>query len=268
MTAALFVLGAVATVASITFDNTAIGLHRGSAQLTRGALGGVLKPACVGLFVLIGVRTSAGLFLAWSGALVLSIVVCLPMLRFARPSRGEGTLRRRAELTRRYGLLSLNHHVLNLSINSISYIVPLTAALLIGPREVAYFTTAFLLSATVLIIPYLLALALFAEKADDAQLLHRHVRRTLPFGLVICTAIVAGVEVVAPFVLHLFGPEYAANGTTALRLLILVGPSYVIKDHYVAIRRAQRRLSDAAKVMALGTSSEAAGAVLGAVRGG
>ena len=155
--------------------------------------------------------------------------------------------------------------MLNLSINSISYIVPLTAVLLIAPKQVAYFTTAFLLSATVLIIPYLLALALFAEKASDQGLLHRHVRRTLPFGLALCTAIVVAVQIGAPFVLHIFGPGYAQNGTTALRLLILVGPSYVIKDHYVAIRRAQRRLTDAAKVMALGTSAEAAGAVLGGV---
>jgi O-antigen/teichoic acid export membrane protein len=268
VTAALFVLGSVATVASITFDNTAIGLHRGAAQLTRGALGGVLKPACVGVLILVGTRNASGLFLAWAGALALSTIACLPMLHFGRTPPGGGTLRRRAALTRQYGVLSLNHHVLNLSINIISYIVPLTAALLIAPRQVAYFTTAFLLSATVLIIPYLLALALFAEKADDAALLHRHVRRTLPFGLVLCGAIVVGVEVVAPVVLRLFGAAYAANGSTALRLLILVGPAYVIKDHYVAIRRAQRRLSDAAKVMALGTTAEAAGAVIGAVTGG
>jgi O-antigen/teichoic acid export membrane protein len=185
------------------------------------------------------------------------------MLKLKSTRAGDWTIRRRMELTRRYGMLSLNHHVLSLSINSISYIVPLTAALLIPPRQVAYFTTAFLLSATVLIIPYLLALALFAEKADDQELLHRHVRRTLPFGLALCVAIVLGVEPLAPFVLHIFGPAYATNGTTALRLLILVGPSYVIKDHYVAIRRAQRRLTDAAKVMALGTSAEAIGAVVG-----
>jgi hypothetical protein len=55
------------------------------------------------------------------------------------------------------------------------------------------------------------------------------------------------------------------NGTTALRLLVLVGPAYVIKDHYVAIRRAQGRLGHAAKVMAAGTCAEAAGATLGGI---
>jgi hypothetical protein len=65
--------------------------------------------------------------------------------------------------------------------------------------------------------------------------------------------------------LRIFGPGYALNGTTALRLLVLVGPAYVIKDHYVAIRRTQGRLSHAAKVMAVGTCAEAAGATLGGI---
>lgn len=265
VTAALFVFGAAATVATITFDQAAIGLHRGSAQLTRGTLGGVLKPLCVIFLVVADVKTSAGLLLAWASALAVSVVVCFPMLRLSSSRAGEGALGHRMGLTRRYGLLSFKHHVLNLSINSISYIVPLIAAVLIAPQQVAYFTSAFLLSASVLIIPYLLALALFAEKAGDSELLHRHVRRTLPLGLALCGAIVLGVELVAPLALRIFGPAYAENGTTALRLLILVGPSYVIKDHYVAIRRAQGRLTNAARVMALGTSAEAAGAVVGGV---
>ena len=268
VTASLLVVGTVATVATITFDNAATGLHRGSAQLTRGTLGAVLKPVCVGLLVFAGVKTSAGLLLAWAAALAASVVVCFPMLQLGSSRAGEGALRNRIALTRRYGLLSFNHHVLNLSINSISYIVPLIAALLIAPQQVAYFTSAFLLSASVLIIPYLLALALFVEKAGDSELLHRHVRRTLPLGLALCGAIVVVVQLVAPLALRIFGPAYAANGTTALRLLILVGPSYVVKDHYVAIRRAQGRLGNVSRIMALGTSAEAAGAVVGGVLGG
>jgi hypothetical protein len=44
-----------------------------------------------------------------------------------------------------------------------------------------------------------------------------------------------------------------------------VGFGYVIKDHYVAIRRSQGRLGDAVKVMAVGTCAEAAGAALGGI---
>jgi O-antigen/teichoic acid export membrane protein len=264
-TAALFVIGSVATMGALTFDNVAIGLHRGSAQLWRGSLNSVLKLAIVGVVVLVGTRTAPGLLFAWAVALVVSLVVCVPMLRLEPHPAGEGSLGHRAALARRWGVLSLKHHVLNLSINSISYVVALIAALLINPQQLAYFSTALLLSSTAMIIPYLLALSLFAEISGDQNLLHRHVRRTLPLGLALSGGILVVVAAAAPLVLRIFGPAYAMNGTTPLRLLLLVGPAYVVKDHYVAIRRAQGRLGQAAKVMAAGTCAEAAGAALGGI---
>jgi len=264
-TAALLVIGSVATMSALTFDNAAIGLRRGSAQLWRGSLSSVLKLAIVGALVLAGTRTAPGLLLAWALALAVSLAACAPMLRLGPAPAGEGSLRHRAALARRYGVLSLQHHVLNLSINSVFYFVGLIAAVLIPPRQLAYFSTAFLLESTAMVIPYLLALSLFAEVSGDQGLLSRHVRRTLPLGLALAGGIVVAVQVAAPLILRVFGPAYAMNGTTALRLLILVDPAYVIKDHYVAIRRAQGRLSQAAKVMAAGTSAEAAGAALGGI---
>ena len=264
-TAALFVIGSVAIMGGLTLDNAAIGLHRGSAQLTRGSLNAVLKLAIVGVLVLVGTRTAPGLLFAWVLALVVSLVVCLPMLRLEPTPAGEGNLSHRVALAHRYGVLSLKHHVLNLSINSISYIIALIAALLISPQQLAYFSTALLLSSTAMIIPYLLALSLFAEISGDLSLLHRHVRRTLPLGLALSCGILVVVEVAAPLVLRIFGPAYVMNGTTALRIFLLVGPAYVIKDHYVAIRRAQGRLGHAAKMMTAGTSVEALGAALGGI---
>jgi O-antigen/teichoic acid export membrane protein len=174
-----------------------------------------------------------------------------------------GTLGHRTLLVRRYTKLSLQHHVLNLSISSVSFIVPLTATLLISPTELAFFSAAFLLSASLLVLPYMLSLSLFAERSGDPALLHRNVRRTFPLGLALIGAIVLVVEIGAPYALRLFGPAYAANGATALRLLILVGPAYVVKDHFVSIRRAQHRMARAASIMAIGTAAEVAGSALG-----
>ena len=263
-TAVLFVVGSVATMGTLVFDNAAIALHRGSAQLWRGSLNSVLKLALVGALILAGTRTASGLLFAWALALVASFG-CVAMLRLEPVPAGEASLGRRVALVRRYGVLSLKHHVLNLSINSVFYTVALIAALLISARQLAYFSTALLLESTAMVVPYLLALSLFAEISGDQSLLHRHVRRTLPLGLALCGAIVAVVEVAAPLAMRIFGPAYAANGTTPLRLLVLVGPAYVIKDHYVAIRRAQGRLGDAVKMMAAGTCAEAAGSALGGI---
>ena len=264
-TAVFFVIGSVATVGGLTLDNAAIKLHRGSVQLTRGILSSSLKLAVVGVLILVGTRTAPGLLFAWAVALAVSLVVCIPMLRFDPVPAGEGDLSHRVALVRRYGTRSLKHHVLNLSINSIGYFVALIAALLISPQQLAYFSTAFLLSSTAMIVPYLLTLSLFAEMSGDEGLLHRHIRRTLPLGLALSGGILVVVALAAPLVLRIFGPAYAMNGTTALRLLLLLGPAYVIKDHYVAIRRTQGRLGDAAKAMAAGSFAEAAGAALGGI---
>ncbi len=264
-TAGLFVIGSVATVGGLTFDDTAIGLHRGPAQLWRGGLNSALKLAVVGVLVLAGSRTAPGLVFAWALALVVSLVVCIPKLRLEPAPAGDGNLGHRVALAHRYGVQSLKHHVLNLSINSISYMVALIAALLIPPQQLAYFSTALLLSSTAMVIPYLLAVSLFAEMSGDQGRLHRHVRRTLPIGLALSGGILAVVMVAAPLVLRIFGPAYAMNGTTALRLLLLIGPAYVVKDHYVVIRRTQGRLGHAAKVMAACSLAEAVGAALGGI---
>lgn len=263
VTATLLVIGSVATMGALILENAAIGLHRGSAQLWRGGLNSVLKLGIVGVLALVGTRTAQALLFAWALALVVSLVACLPLLRLEPTPAGEGDFSHRVALTRRYGVLSLKHHILNLSINSISYVVALIAALLMVPREVAYFSTALLVSSTAMLIPYLLALSLFAEISGDQSLLHRLVRRTLPVGLAMSVAMLVAVEVTAPLLLRVFGSAYVTNGTTALRILPLVGSAYVIKDHYVAIRRAQGRLSQAAKMMMAGTCAEATGAALG-----
>ena len=261
--ATLFVVGSVATMAGFTLDRAAVGLHRGAAQLWRGSLSQILKIAFVGVLVLASTRTSTGLIFAWAMALVVAYFVCMPMLRLEHSGAGEGALMHRKALVHRFGKLSLQHYVLNLSIASVTYIIPLTATLLVAPSDVAYFSAAFLLASAMLAVPYLLALSLFAERSGDPGLLHRNVRRTLPLGLALVGGIVLVVEIGAPYALHLFGPAYAANGTTALRILILVGPAFVIKDHYVSIRRAQHRMTHAASIMAIGTSVEVAASAIG-----
>ena len=265
VTATLFVVGSLATLGGLTFDAAAIGLHRGAAQLWRGSLGSVLKLVCVAFLIVVSVRTSAGLIFAWAVALVAAFFICMPMLGLTRTPAGEGSLGHRVALVRRYWKLSLQHHVLNLSISSVSFIIPLIARLLISPEQVAYFSAAYLLSATMLSIQYMLALSLFAERSGDPELLSRNVKRTLPLAITLVLAIVVVVEIAAPLALRIFGPAYAANGTTALRILILVGPAYVVKDHYVSIRRAQHRMSHGAAIMAIGTTAEVAGSAVGGV---
>ena len=117
--ATLFIVGSAGTIAGLTLDGAAIGLHRGAAQLWRGSLSALLKLACAGVLVLLSTRTSTGLILAWAMALLLAFFICIPMLGLERHTSGDGTLVQRRAFVRQFGKLSLQHHVLNLSISSV-----------------------------------------------------------------------------------------------------------------------------------------------------
>ncbi|HLX89485.1 MAG TPA: hypothetical protein VKR22_13640 [Acidimicrobiales bacterium] len=263
VTAAFFVVGAMGMVVSVLFDRAAIGLRRGPAQLTRGILASSLRIVAALVVLAAGWRTGRALVLGWSTTLVFSIVVCWPLLHLARRTRGGQGLRHRAALVRKYGSLSLSHHVLNLSLTAMSYFVPVVAAVLLVARQYAYFAAAQTAAVTVLAPTYLVAVALFAEGSRDERHLGRLVRHSFPIALAICAVIIGAVEVSAPLVLRLFGAAYANNGVDELRILAMVGLPYVVKDHFVSIRRAQGRLNSASRVLAVGTAAEAIGAVVG-----
>jgi hypothetical protein len=61
-----------------------------------------------------------------------------------------------------------------------------------------------------------------------------------------------------------FGPEYAAEGTLPLRLLVLAYVPMVVKVHYVGVCRATDRVPRAALVLSASAALEIAGTVAGA----
>jgi GT2 family glycosyltransferase/O-antigen/teichoic acid export membrane protein len=264
--AGFFVLGSVAAAVTSSFDSAAIAIRRGPAQLARGILGQGLKIAIVGLLIAFGLRSTSALVFAWAAGTGASLFLCYRMLQLP-PGRTGWAPRARVAVAQRYGRLALNHQVLTLSFKSVGYLVPVIAALVTASRQYAYFATANTVAWAALMLSWLLALSLFAETTKDEEALSRQIRRTFPLGIVASLAVVAVIEVAAPLVLRLFGPAYAAH-SESLRLLILLGPFYVVKDHYAAIRRATGQLTLASRVMLAGTVAEVVGATVGGVLGG
>ena len=261
--ALLFVAGAAATTIGGVLDSAAIGMRNGPAQLVRNTITSVFRLGFVVFCVALGVRSATGLLVTWVASLVISFAASPLMLRLPKAVPGSGSLRARWLLVTQLAPSALRHHVLNLAITSVTFFLPVIAAVLVASNEMAYFSVAQLVASSTLLIPALLAMSLFAETTGDEALLRRHIRRTLPVGFGCCFLVLIVLEPAAPFVLRIFGPTYAEHGALVLRLLLLGGIPYVIKDHYVSIRRAQRQLTGAARVVALSTVFEAAGALVG-----
>jgi len=261
----LMVLGAVVTMVGTTYDAAALGLSRSRPRLIRNTLGSVLKVAGVAVAVALNQRTTVALLIGWNASTLLSLLTYLPLLKLERVAV---SLARRRRIVRTYWRLSLGHHAVNLALGFMGFMLPVIAALFILPKQVAYFSVAMLIATSSLAIPFLLSMSLFVESAGDPELLRRSVRKTFPAGLACSLGVLAVFEPGARLFLGLFGHTYALHGTTSLRLLLLIAVPYVVKDHFVAIRRAQNRLTEAAKIGIISTAFEVAAAALGAALGG
>jgi O-antigen/teichoic acid export membrane protein len=261
--AGLFVVGTAATTVGGVLDSAAIGMRNGPAQLVRNSIAAALRLGFIVAGIAVGMRSTTGLLIAWVTALLISIAASPLVLRLPAGPPGAGSLRHRKALVERLWGLALRHHVLNLAITSVTFFLPVIAAVLVASDQMAYFSVAQLVASSTLLLPALLAMSLFAETTGDEELLRRHIRRTLPIGFACCLLVLVVCEPGAPMILRVFGPNYSAHGTLVLRLLLLGGLPYVIKDHYVSIRRAQRRLTEAARVVAVSTVFEATGALIG-----
>ncbi|MCU1491274.1 MAG: polysaccharide biosynthesis protein [Acidimicrobiaceae bacterium] len=266
--AMLFALGTGIQTAGVVLDAAAIGLRRGPLQLARNALSATLKLAFVPICVFSFARNPAGLLGGWDLSMLASLLVARRVLGRSSVRSGRGRLHAHVRMLRFHGGLALRHHYVNLAISSVGYFVPLVAALIAAPSEMAYFSIAQLVSVSALGLPYLLTTSLFVEASEGEERLRDNVRRTFPLGIACSLGVLLVLEPTSRWVLSVFGGEYADHGTILLRLMLPIGLPYVIKDHYVTIRRAQGRLTQAAWVAGTCAVAEVAGAAVGGALGG
>lgn len=259
----VFVVGVAATAVGSVFDEAVLGLHRGSVQLARNTFASLLRLALLVAFAYSGLRSGVGIIATWSLSLLLSIGFGFVRLRLGQHGAWRAPARERIREIRFQLPNARQHYTLNLILQSSSYLFPVFAALVALPREVAYFNTARLIAGALLTIPFLLSVALFAATADDEFKLYDRIRMSVPLGLILASGCAALAIIFGGEIMLVFGAAYARNGIGYLRILVLAGPLLVIKDHYVAIRRVQRRLSEAARVILAATILEAAAALVG-----
>src|SRR5207248_1990230 len=93
-------------------------------------------------------------------------------------------------------------------------------------------------------------------------------RFTLSLSLLCAALAIGAVWLLGDIILGLFGANYVAQASSSARLLILAVLPIVIKTHYVAILRIQRRVGTAAVVLAIGGLLELTAAAVGAIMAG
>ena len=251
----------------MVLDQAVLTIGLGTLQLERNTAASAVKVVALLAFGLAGLPGGMTILLAWT----IGNVVSLPIVSWrTRGGRAAGAHRRFVEpaMLRGIGRLAVSHHALNVSIQAALQLLPVLVVVLVSARANAAFNSAIMLSGFVFALPYAVSVGLFAAARGDETEVVRRMRLTIPFGLAVSAAADVVVFFLAGPVLHLFGPQYAAEGTVLLRLVVLAGIPFVVKDHFIALRRVQRRTSQALVVTVTFLVAELVAATVGALSGG
>ena len=258
-----FALGTGLTATVIVLDQAVLTVGIGALQLERNVTASAAKIVALVLLGVAGVHGGMVIFLAWT----VGNLVSLPLVAWrTRGGRALAQGRQLVEprLLRGIGRLALSHHALNVSIQAVLQALPVLVTVLVSARANASFTAAIMLAGVVFALPYAISVGLFAAARGDQSEVVARMRLTIPCGFAVSALACLVIFPLAGPLLHIFGPEYAAEGTVLLRIIVLAGIPFVVKDHFIALRRVQGRTTQALAVTSVFLVLELAGAATGA----
>lgn len=264
----LFVLGVAGAGAAMVLDQATLGLRRSRVQVMRNLWASVLRFPLVALLVVLGHRDQLVLQAAWVVPLVLSAFHAWWRLGLPRSDDAPSALSAVREVAT-YWAGALRNHALNLALAAGSQLVPVVAAVVLSPVLNAHFAVAWLVATFVFLPPYMLATALFSASANqDLDAFRKRTGTTLPASLALSTVLALVAVALAPWVLAIFGREYADDAAHLLVLLVPAGLWMVVKDHLVALWRSQREFGYATRLTGASVVLEVFGAAAGGIAGG
>ena len=263
LTALGFAGGTALMAVVLVLDQAVLTIGVGGLQFERNVLASVVKIGILVLFGALGLTGGMAIFLAWGVGTLVSLPLVSWRTRGGRALQGD---RRIADPRALKGLgrMAASHHALNTTLQAALQILPIMVTVLLSARDNAYFNTAVMVSGFVFALPYAIAISLFASASGSEREVLSRIQLTLPFSLGVSVLANIAMYPLAGFVLSLFGQSYAHEGVDILRALTLAGLPFVIKDHFIALRRVQGRTTEAVTLLTGFLVVELAAAAVGA----
>jgi O-antigen/teichoic acid export membrane protein len=198
----------------------------------------------LGLLLLFSVwALQNGIVLSWMLPCLLAVLVVNAVLL------GRTLPRRRAsgatDMPDRRGLARI--FLAEYATGAVMYVVPLTLPLLVvavlGTEANAYYAVPWLIGESLGLLIFNISSSYLVEAAHDSQRIATLMARTIRLIALVAVPGVAVVLIAAPWILSILGPEYAAEGSTVLRLMVLAIPFSTVSTLYVAICRIRLQMA-------------------------
>lgn len=241
-TLALLTLGCGLATATTGMDAAFISCRASGHMLFRNSFFGVVKLALV--FAVAGAAVRVGaldVVSAWVASLGLSLVVGLVVqMRRAHPGFRPAVAGGMARL-RGLWRSAINHQLANLGSTAVPFIIPLIIVARISVRANAFFYLTWSVGAVFMMISPSVSTALFAEGSHGEDLA-KEARRSATFIAALLTPAIIVAFVWGNLILGVFGPQYAAHGTTLLRVLAISSIPDAVTNVAVSVMRVKNRL--------------------------
>lgn len=243
LTALWVILAAVLRTLFRLQDAVLAGLKQAKWVLIENAIYNVAKI----LILAVGVTYlgNAGIVGSWFIPLPLVVILCAWLIfgPFTRPDRLAPAPDDGSSLTlREIAASSGGDYVGSLVAEAASRLLPLMVVAVLGAAANAYFYQAWLVAATLGLLAGGMIDSFIAQAASDRAEIAQYSRDMLRQMAALILPAAALIAAAAPLVLRLFGPAYAAQGSTLLRLLCLSTPLIIFNTWYLAYARVMARI--------------------------
>jgi hypothetical protein len=167
-----------------------------------------------------------GIFAAWAGPVIIAVGV-ISMLIFGPLAREQIRLSGGAEsLPDRRTLVGFvsGQYIAGILNTIVAAAPPVFVSYLSGPQQSAFFYVPWLVGTSLQLLLGNIVMSLVASASGDSGQAHTHFRKGIGLGLLVTLGGAAVIAMGAAPILYVLGSQYAAAGTTSLRLIGLALP--------------------------------------------
>lgn len=137
---------------------------------------------------------------------------------------------------------TLGNYVSNFFMYGVNLLFPLIILYCLGPEYSAYFYIAWMLNSVAGVVAGGMVNSLLAEGSNEPAQFKTNLRRSLISTLVLLVPAALGCYIAGPWLLGLFGGDYAANGKALLRWLAVSNFPAAIGYFFITVNQIQKKI--------------------------
>jgi O-antigen/teichoic acid export membrane protein len=201
--------------------------------------------AKVGLLVwFAAIALDNAIVLSWAIPCLITVLIINPVLLLRvlprRPPPPEGA----AEMPNRRGLLTI--FLAEYATGAVTFVIPLVLPLLVltqlGPEANAYYYLPWLIAEALGLLIWNVSSSYMVEASHDGRQVGALMRRTFRLSYLVGGLGVLVLVPAAPLLLSFLGEDYAAEGTTVMRLMVLAIPFNIITTMFLNTSRVRNQM--------------------------